>query len=193
MIKEFVNETFGKLNVVFKDGELIFIGKEVAEALGYADYRDALKKHVDKEDRFFIKKSELSNRGVAPSLEIPNRGLSCINESGLYSLIIASKLPSAKKFKDWITKVVLPSIRQNGGYIEGQEALVGEELEKVKAEIKTLRKTVADLRTKNRNLMELLDEKENEIWDLHERAVIGDVIHQRLSEMDPDDFLALEY
>ena len=193
MIKEFVNETFGKLNVVFKDGEPIFIGKEVAEALGYADYRDALKKHVDKEDRYFIKKSELSNRGVAPSLEIPNRGLSCINESGLYSLIIASKLPSAKKFKDWITKVVLPSIRQNGGYIEGQEALVGEELEKVKAEIKTLRKTVTDLRTKNRNLMALLDEKENEIWDLHERAVIGDVIHQRLSEMDPDDFLALGY
>ena len=193
MIQAFVNELFGKFHVVVEKGEPWFIGKEVAEALGYADYRDAIKKHVDSEDRLLLKKAQLSNRGETPLLEIPNRGLSCINESGLYSLILSSKLHEAKKFKNWVTKIVLPSIRQNGGYIEGQETLSGEELEKVKTEIKTLRKTVADLRTKNRNLMELLDEKENEIWDLHERAVIGDVIHQRLSEMDPDDFLALGY
>ena len=117
-IQVFSNPEFGSLTTITIDGEPWFIGKEVAEALEYSDYRDALKKHVDKSDKQLLSKSQISNRGDSPSLEnIPNRGLSCINESGLYSLILSSKLPSAKKFKHWVTSEVLPTIRKHGVYM----------------------------------------------------------------------------
>lgn len=84
-----------------------FVGKDVAEILGYVKTRNAISRHVDEEDR----------QTLAPqngALEnVPNRGLTIINESGLYSLIIASKLPSAKKFKRWVTSEVLSAIRKH--------------------------------------------------------------------------------
>ena len=81
------------------DNEPYFVGKDVAEILGYKNTKDALLKHVEQEDKTVVKKSRF------PTLEnIPNRGLTFINESGLYSLIISSKLPSAKQFKHWVTK-----------------------------------------------------------------------------------------
>ncbi|EMJ6873259.1 phage antirepressor KilAC domain-containing protein [Staphylococcus aureus] len=92
------------------DGEPYFIGKDVADILGYANGRDALSKHVDEDD-----KKVLTSRNT--TLEnLPNRGLTAVNESGLYSLIFSSKLESDKRFKRWVTSDVLPAIRKYGIY-----------------------------------------------------------------------------
>ena len=118
----FENPEFGKIRTLEVEGEPWFVGKDVAEALGYSDTADALKKHVDEEDKQLFKPGEM------PTLKMSNFGAYCINESGLYSLILSSKLPTAKKFKRWVTTEVIPSIRKNGGYIAGQENMTPEEL-----------------------------------------------------------------
>ena len=114
----FENMEFGKLTVMEKDGEFFFIGNEIAELLGYSNYRKAVMVHVDEEDKL------RSPIGYAGQM----REVTLINESGLYSLILSSKLPQAKEFKRWVTKDVLPSIRKNGGYIRNQENLSKEEI-----------------------------------------------------------------
>lgn len=101
------------------DGEPWFVGKDVAEALGYKNQRDAIKKQVEVEDK---------RPNVAIYDGRQNRKMTIINESGMYSLILSSTLPSAKKFKKWVTSEVLPSIRKNGGYIYGQENMSEDEL-----------------------------------------------------------------
>ena len=121
-IQIFESPEFGEIRTMMIDDEPWFVGKDIAEVLGYGNTRDALANHVDEEDKTMIQKSEI------PTLEIPNRGLIIINESGLYSLIMSSKLPTAKRFKRWVTSEVLPSIRKNGGYIAGQETMSDEEL-----------------------------------------------------------------
>ena len=90
--------------------EPFFVGKDVTSILGYSNSRDALNNHVDSEDKIV-----LTSR-IATLENMPNRGLIGINESGLYSLIIGSKLPNAKKFKRWVTSEVLPTIRKTGSY-----------------------------------------------------------------------------
>lgn len=114
----FENMGFGKLTVMEKDGEFFFIGKEVAEKLGYANTRDALVRHVDTDDKADVVFHDGRQR----------RNMVSINESGLYSLILSSKLPQAKDFKRWITTEVLPSIRKNGGYLKNQEKMSNEEI-----------------------------------------------------------------
>ena len=114
----FENMEFGKLTVMEKDGEFFFIGKEVAEKLGYSNTRDALVRHVDIADKADVVFHDGRQR----------RSMVSINESGLYSLILSSKLPQAKEFKKWITTEVLPSIRKNGGYIKNQEKMSNEEI-----------------------------------------------------------------
>ena len=99
-------------------GKSYFVGKDVAQILGYKDTSDALKKHVDEEDKL--------TRRFADSGQ--NREMYIVNESGLYSLILSSKLESAKRFKRWVTSEVLPSIRRSGGYIAGQEQMSDSEL-----------------------------------------------------------------
>ena len=115
----FENMEFGKLTVMEKDGEFFFIGKEVAEKLGYARGRKAVLDHVDAEDRDEVPFQDAIGRMQKTSI---------INESGLYSLILSSKLPQAKEFKRWVTTEVLPSIRKNGGYIKNQEKMSNEEI-----------------------------------------------------------------
>lgn len=100
------------------NGEPWFVGKDVAAVLEYSNPRKALADHVDQEDKGVTKCDTLG--GV--------QELTIINESGLYSLILSSKLPTAKQFKRWVTSEVLPSIRKNGGYIAGQEQLTPSEL-----------------------------------------------------------------
>lgn len=102
----FNNPEFGEVRTVNIDGEPWLVGKDVAAALGYVDTFGALKKHVDDED-----KQNCQN----DSFESP-RGMTIINESGLYSLVLSSKLPTAKKFKRWVTSEVLPAIRKTGSY-----------------------------------------------------------------------------
>ena len=106
----FNNSEFGQIRSLVLDDEVWFIGKDITMALGYSNDRKALQDNVDVEDRRLIQKS------LCGSLEIPNRGVTAINESGLYSLVLRSKLPNAKKFKKWVTSEVLPSIRKTGSY-----------------------------------------------------------------------------
>lgn len=102
----FNNDAFGGIRVIEIDGNPWFIGKDVAIALGYTDTSDALKKHVDEEDKL-TRQFDWSGQ---------NREMYIINESGLYSLIFESRLPSAKAFKRWITSEVLPALRKTGSY-----------------------------------------------------------------------------
>lgn len=105
-LKIFKNETFGEIRTVEIDGEPWFVGKDVAEVLGYLNSSKALADHVDEDDK--LNNESLSSLG--------QRGGWLINESGLYSLILSSKLPTAKAFKRWVTSEVLPSIRKHGLY-----------------------------------------------------------------------------
>jgi len=104
---------FNELQVrtVIKDGEPWFVGKDVAEILGYQRADHAIAKHVDKDDKLMYQIDTSAQK----------RNMYVINESGLYSLILSSKLPNAIAFKKWVTKEVLPSIRQHGGYITVKE------------------------------------------------------------------------
>lgn len=121
----FNNEEFGTIRTVMTNNEPWFVGKDVAEALGYANSSKAVANHVDVEDKQFsmVNIADSQNGNV-----LGQSKTAIINESGLYSLIMGSKLPSAKRFKHWVTSEVLPSIRKNGGYIAGQETLTDEEL-----------------------------------------------------------------
>lgn len=106
----FNNPEFGEIRTIEIDGEPWFVGKDIAAALGYSNTKDALANHVDADDKRVIQRSENA------TLDIPNRGMTIINESGMYALIFSSKLPSAKKFKRWVTSEVLPAIRKTGTY-----------------------------------------------------------------------------
>lgn len=121
-IQIFENPAFGEVRALNIDGEPWFVGRDVAAALGYSDEKSAVRDHVDSEDKRVMQKGQIA------SLDIPNRGLTIINESGLYSLILSSKLESAKAFKRWVTSEVLPSIRKTGGYVAGQETMTDAEL-----------------------------------------------------------------
>ena len=105
-LQVFENPEFGTVRTIIKDGEPYFVGKDVASILGYTAERNAIAAHVDEEDK-------LTHRFSASG---QNREMTIINESGLYSLILSSKLPAAKKFKRWVTSEVLPSIRKMGSY-----------------------------------------------------------------------------
>ncbi len=117
--KIFTNEAFGTVRVIDGDGGPWFVGKDVAVILGYANPRKALLDHVDPEDRNTVTIRD-GIRG--------NPNMTVINESGVYSLILSSKLPQAKAFKRWITTEVLPAIRRTGGYVHGAEELSDAEI-----------------------------------------------------------------
>lgn len=105
-ISVFKNAEFGSVRTAVIDGEPFFVGKDVASILSYSNPRDAIAKHVDDEDKGVAKCDTLGG----------TQELTVINESGLYCLILSSKLPAAKKFKRWVTSEVLPSIRKTGSY-----------------------------------------------------------------------------
>ncbi|WP_294378688.1 Bro-N domain-containing protein [uncultured Clostridium sp.] len=141
-IEIFKNEELGNVRTLFINNECWFIGKDVAECLGYKDTSDSLRTHVDEDDK-----------GVG---EIPTPGgkqqMILINESGMYSLIFSSKLEKAKKFKRWVTKEVLPSIRQHGLYIT-DELLQNQQL---------LEDKISELKYDNKRLIEEKSEIEKQ-------------------------------
>lgn len=106
----FQSPEFGQIRTVEVDGEPWLVGKDVAQALGYSNPQKAIRDHVDEEDRT-----------VNESFTVNGTPISLINESGLYSLVLSSKLPGAKKFRRWVTSEVLPSIRKTGGYAIPQD------------------------------------------------------------------------
>jgi len=109
----FENDEFGQVRGILINDEPYFVGKDVAEILGYSNTPKAIRDHVDDEDK-------LTERIV---LSGQNREVIVINESGLYSLILSSKLPNAKKFKRWVTSEVLPHIRKTGSYANNQNSI----------------------------------------------------------------------
>ena len=118
-IQIFQSSDFGTIRTLVNEkGDPFFVGRDVAQALGYNNPNDAIKKHVDREDKGVAKCDTLGG----------DQKMSIINESGLYALIFSSQLPSAKAFKRWVTSEVLPQIRKTGGYIPTKDAHTGEPL-----------------------------------------------------------------
>ena len=150
-IRVFENTEFGAVRALEVDGTPWFVGKDVAEVLGYSNPQKAIRDHVDEEDRT-----------VNESFTVNGTMASLINESGLYSLVLSSKLPGAKAFKRWVTSEVLPSIRKHGLYaideiianpdmaIAALQALKAEREARIAAELDKAVRTqqVAELRPK---------------------------------------------
>ena len=158
-IKIFDNPEFGKVRTMEINGEPYLVGKDVAEILGYSNPRDALSKHVDDEDKATVAIHDGSQ----------NRNLTTINESGLYSLILSSKLPKAKEFKRWVTSEVLPSIRKHGAYA------VDELLSDPEFAIKTFT-ALKEERAKNRQLTDTVAIQNQQIAELQPKASYYDVV-----------------
>lgn len=117
-VQVFNNEEFGQVRTLEIDGMVYFVGKDVAEVLGYAKARNAIANHVDDED-----KKDAPIQGDLGGTQM----MTIINESGLYSLILSSKLPRAKEFKRWVTSEVLPTIRKYGSYVAPTQTAVSTE------------------------------------------------------------------
>ena len=111
-VQIFTSEVFGEIRTCQVNNQIMFVGKDVAKALGYADQQKAIKMHVDNEDKL--------TRQIVVSGQ--KRSVILINESGLYALILSSKLEQAKAFKRWVTSEVLPQIRMTGGYIPTRDS-----------------------------------------------------------------------
>lgn len=166
----FKNEEFGEIRTLEINGEPYFIGKEIAEILGYSNPLKAIREHIDEEDKGV-------NEMVTPG---GKQNVIIINESGLYSLIMSSKLHNAKKFKRWVTSEVLPSIRKHGGYIAGQEQMTDEELMAkavlmANSKIKELNKKNDELQTQNSQLIvanEIMKPKAEYFDDLVDRNLL---------------------
>ena len=142
LMKTFESQEFGKVRVVEISGEPWLVGKDIAKALGYSNGRDAISKHVDDDDKGVAKCDTLGGK----------QDLQVINESGMYSLVIGSKLPGARKFKRWITSEVLPSIRKHGAYMTPEkieEVLMNPDvIIRLATELKEERQKVLELKPK---------------------------------------------
>ena len=130
----FKNKEFGQIRTCMVDGETYFVGKDVASGLGYKNTKNALMRHVDEEDKL----------GARFTTSGQNREMIVINESGLYSLILSSKLDSARRFKRWVTSEVLPAIRKNGRYELEQQNRVLESRNALLEEITIQQKPLTD-------------------------------------------------
>lgn len=153
----FTSNEFGDIRTMTINDEPWFIGKDVTTILGYSNSRDAISKHIDDEDK-----------GVA-KCDTPGgvQNLTIINESGLYSLILSSKMPGAKRFKHWVTSEVLPSIRRNGGYIANQENLSDEEL---------LAKALLVAKNKIAEKDKIIEEKDSRIAQMKPKEIFADAV-----------------
>ena len=160
-LKVFQNEEFGAVRTMTINGEPYFVGKDVADILGYSNTRDALAKRVDSEDK-------LDGVAICDSIGREQTPI-FINESGLYSLILSSKLPTAKRFKRWVTSEVLPSIRKHGVYA------VDEILQDPDILITALQALKAE-REANRSLHEQVAVKTQQIAELQPKASYYDLV-----------------
>lgn len=159
----FQNPEFGEVRTVNIGGEPWFVGRDIALALGYSNTKDALAKHVDDDDK------KMGSQNATPSIKDSlgrDQYPVFINESGLYSLVLSSKLPTAKKFKRWVTSEVLPAIRKHGGYMtpeKVEEALLNPDvLIRLATELK-------EERNKNKALHDLAVEQDKHIARQNDR------------------------
>ena len=171
----FKNEEFGEIRTIELDNEIYFVGSDIASALGYSNVRDAISKHVEDEDK---------RPDVAFYDGSQNRRMTVINESGLYSLILSSKLPNAKKFKHWVTSEVLPSIKKHGKY----------EMPKNPFEtLKLMFDVVEDHEQKIDNMSkDIIDIKENAPLNPGEYNYIGGLVTSKVRKIVEEE-LGLKY
>lgn len=162
----FSNPEFGSVRTVTIDGEPWFVGKDIAESLGYRDTSDAIKRHVDEDDKLT---RVFTDSGQA-------REMFVINESGIYSLIFSSKLESAKRFKNWVTHEVLPSIRKNGGYIQNQENL--DENEIIANALVVAKKILADREKRLAMANETIASQNQQILEMQPKVSYYDIVLQ---------------
>lgn len=186
-LKIFENKEFGQVRTVTIDGEPWIVGKDVAEALGYKNTKDALAKHVDEEDKRILQRSQIATienhipKSALPmdfvSGDVPNRGLTIINESGVYALIFGSKLESAKRFKHWVTSEVLPSIRKTGAYgVDKAEEFMKQQMEMSRTQAMILENVI--------DRLEALENQNYRISSLNPFSVHQDVIDQRMRTLN---------
>lgn len=169
-IKVFENEQFGEIRTVTIDGQPWFVGKDVATALGYSNPTKAVRDRVDEEDRW--------GSNLDPHLFIDNLGRTqaptLINESGLYSLILSSKLETAKQFKRWVTSEVLPSIRKYGAYA------TEETLNRVEGDTEEAEKLFRMLREEKQRSKDIANQNEKLITEIHrlneENTALAEVV-----------------
>mgnify|MGYP001040037220 CR=1 FL=1 len=173
----FKNEEFGKIRTLQINNEPWFVAKDISDKLGYAETSNMIKR-IDKEDF------------ISSKLEGMNMKSIIINESGLYSAIIGSKLESAKRFKHWVTSEVLPSIRKTGGYIAGEENMNEDEL--VLKAMNVLNRKVENLRQEN-NQLKLENEKQDQlIGELKPKADYTDRI-LKCDDLTKVNIIACDY
>lgn len=158
-LKIFENPDFGKVRTMEIGGEPYFVGKDVAEILGYSNPQKAIREHVDDDDKGV---NEMVTPGGAQQLV-------CINESGLYSLILSSKLPKAKEFKRWVTSEVLPSIRKHGLY--ATEELISNPDIAIAAF-----QALKEEREKNRKLTDTIAVQNQQLAELQPKASYYDLV-----------------
>lgn len=156
-IKEFLDETFGTLNVFLdEEGELWFYGVSVAETLGYANPGKTVIDHVKKTDKKVIKRRDYADDMEMLALLWGNPNdkshKTLISEAGLYKLCFSSKMEKAEEFTDWVTHTVLKSIRKNGGYIQDQEFLSEKDQKELNEAISSLTEKVKYLRKRRKEL-----------------------------------------
>lgn len=156
-LKIFENKEFGEIRTVVKDGEPWFVGKDVTKILGYERPTKAILDHVDEEDLDAVPIQDSIGR---------MQNTPAVNESGLYSLILSSKLPNAKKFKKWVTSEVLPSIRKTGGY---QKPLTPQEMMRLQL---GMIDDVSDRVTKLENTMTIDYSQQKTLTDLMSSTVV---------------------
>jgi prophage antirepressor-like protein len=172
----FKNEAFGEIRTLSIDNEPWFVAKDVAVALGYSNPRDAFSKHVDKEDKSSVAIHDGSQ----------NRNMAIINESGLYSLVLSSKLESAKQFKRWVTHDVLPTIRKTGGYVSNEDLFINIYLPFADEQTKGLfQNTLVTIRQQNELIQKqkkALEHKEDVIVGLTENISLAEK-RQRISQI----------
>ena len=158
----FRNEAFGEIRTLFVDNEPWFVGKDIASALGYGKGKslaNAVANHVDEEDKGV---TELMTPGGKQKMGI-------INESGLYSLVLSSKLESAKQFKRWVTHDILPTIRKTGGYVSNEELFINTYLPFADEQTKGLfQNTLVTIRQQNE-----LIQKQKKALEYKEDVIIG--------------------
>ena len=158
----FENKDFGSIRIVQIEGQPWFVGKDVAETLGYAKPENAIANHVDNEDKTSTLIQGSGSNYKSKSI--------IINESGLYSLILSSKLPSAKKFKHWVTSEVLPAVRQTGAYMTAETIekvlynpdtiiSIAQQLKALKLEVSQKNQLIGELKPKANYVDIILDNK----------------------------------
>ena len=173
-VRIFENEEFGSVRTVEVNEEIWFVGKDVAIVLGYAKPENAISTHVDKDD-----KTTTLIQGTGSNYK--SKAV-VINESGLYSLILSSKLPKAKKFKHWVTSEILPSIRQHGAYMTPetiQQAITSPDfLIKLAMELKSKQQKIDTLTTELENSAATIDGLVFNVSTWDKRSVLNALVRK---------------